>query len=258
MAEPKAKPAAKPTAAEAQAKIERYHADIMRKNFFQILGADRDTEPDKIRAQYHNLARKWHSDAFTGLQLGPSKAKLDEIFQRIGEAYETLTTPAQRSEYITLVDRQKKGLVTDVNAIFRAEEMVDNAMAKIRRKDWASAKEDLEEAIELNPDDPLYSATLGWVLYNLNKRNDKKVKEAIDTIKAALKRQEAMPIAYQYLGQIHFAQDRGAEAIKWWKKCLEWDPKNIDAARGIRLVTTRKEKKASGLSGLINKLLGRK
>ena len=248
----------KQTAAEAKAKIERYHTEIMRKDYFQIFGADTDTDADKIRAQYHNLARKWHSDAFVGLELGASKQKLDEIFQRIGEAYETLTTPAARSEYLILVDRKKKGMVTDVNAIFRAEELVDNAMAKVKRKDWPGAQQDLEEAISLNPDDPLYSATLGWVLFNQHKRSPDRVKEAIDVIKSAIKRQEAMPAAYQYLGQIYFAQDNANEAKRWWKKCLEWEPKNIDAARGIRLVNSRSQKKSSGLGGFINKLLGRK
>lgn len=234
------------------------HADVMRKNYFQVLGVDVDADVERIRASYHLLAKRWHSDAYTGMDLGDSKTKLDEIFQRIGEAYETLTNPQKRGEYLILLDRQQKGMATDVNQILYAEQVFDEALANMRRRDWAKALELVEKAVELNPDDQLYKATKGWVTFHLHKRNEGKVKEAVEILKQAVKAQENLPIAYSYIGQIHFAREEHAEAKKWFKKCLEWDSNNVEAARLLRLVNSRQEKKNAGLGGFFGKLFGGK
>lgn len=233
------------------------HADIMRRNFFQILGVDRDSDEERIRASYHLLAKKWHSDAFTGLQIGEAKSKLDEIFQRINEAYDTLTNPKKRGEYLILMDRQQKGMATDVAQVLQGEQIFDETLAKVKRRDWPGALDAVDRAIGLNPDDPLYLATKGWILFNLHKKSDQEVRRALDLIRDALKKQANMPVGYLYGGQIYFAREDFEEARKWFRKVLEWDPKNVEAQRLLRLVQTRGDKKKSGgLGAMFQKLFG--
>ncbi len=243
---------------KAREKIRRFHGSMLKRDYFQLFGADRDTDADHLKASFHELAKRWHADRYTGIDLGPDKQKLDEIFQHINQAYEALTDPKQRAEYIVRLDREQQGLSTDVNAILRAESIVDDAMAALRRRDWPEARDQLEEAMKLNPDDPLYQAHHGWVMFHLGKKNDKKVQAAIDEIKAAVKKQESMPRGYQYLGQIYFSTDRPDEAKKWWRKCLEWEPNNVEAARGIRLITSRAAKKQTGLGAFFSGLFKKK
>ncbi len=244
-------------AAQAKNNIERMHSNIMRRNFFQILGVERDTDVERIRASYHLLAKKWHSDAFIGMQLDEAKPKLDEIFQRINDAYETLTDPKKRTEYLILLDRQRKGMATDVSQVLYGEQIFDEALMQMKRREWIAALDSVDRAITLNPDDPLYLATKGWVVFNAHKKDEKEVRRALDLIRDAIKKQENLPIAYQYGGQIHFAREELEEARKWFKKCLEWDRRNVDAQRMLRLVNTREEKrKNSGLGGIFSKLFG--
>jgi curved DNA-binding protein CbpA len=243
----------------ARANIERYHDQVMSKDFFQIFGANHDTDVDAIKAAYFELAKKWHNDTFAGRNLGRTKRKLDEIFQRITEAYETITNNQRRDEYIVYLDRKAKGLPTDVNEIFRAEQLYDQAMAMIRRRDWKGAKQVLDEALTLNPD-PLYFAALGWVTFNLNQRSQTHVTEAVQLLKRAVGEQENLPAAYQYLGQICFVRQNYVEAKRWWTKCLEFEPSNIEATRGIRMVNQRQDKDGPGGStskgsGLLGKFL---
>jgi curved DNA-binding protein CbpA len=244
---------------EARKAIDKMHADVQRKNHFQLLGVEREADPERIKASYHLLAKKWHSDAYTGVGLTPAdKAKLDEIFQKIGEAYEALTNPTKRTEYLILLDRKQKGMATDVSQVLYGEQIFDEALGHIRKRMWDQALDAVDRAINLNPDDNLYVATKGWILFHVGKRDDAKVKEAVDTLKDAIKKQENLPLAYQYLGQIYFAREMWAESKKWFKKCLEWDPQNVEAARGLRLVGTREEKQSSGLGAIFSKLLGKK
>ncbi len=229
-----------------------------KRDYFQLFAADRETDAETLKASFHMLAKSWHADRYVGLDLGKEQDKLDEIFQHINHAYETLTDPAARSEYIVKVEREKQGLATDVHSILMAEQVVDEAMALLRRRSWSEAKEKLEEAMKLNPDDPLYSAHHGWVCFHLNKKNEKKVKEAVDEIKTAVKAQESLAVGYQYLGQICFSTDAHAEAKKWWRKCLEWEPGNVEASRGIRLINSRAAKKESGLGAFFSNLFKKK
>lgn len=241
-------------------KIERYWATLERQNNFQIFNADRDTDPEKIKASYKSLAKQWHADAYAGLEIGDAKDMLDAIFKRITEAYETISDPKLRSEYMVLLDRQSRGMSTDVNAILSAERMFDDALLKIRRRDWPGARALLEEGMALNPDDPLMPVHLAWVIYNGGKDRKEAASEAVERLKKVLKAHENSPLAYQYLGQIFFQLERHAEAKKYWKLCLEWEPGNVEATRGIRLATQRSEtaaKSNSGLGAALKKLFKR-
>jgi curved DNA-binding protein CbpA len=239
--------------------IERFHGEIMAQDFFAIFGTSRDAPDDKVKSAYFELAKKWHSDAFAGLSLGPSKRKLDDIFARITEGYETITNKAKREEYLVYLDRKAKGLPTDVNEIFRAEQLYDQAQAMIRRRDWPGARSVLEEAVRLNPD-PLYFAGLGWAIFNADPKSPAAYSEGTQHLRRAIQEQENLPIAYQYLGQIAFNRSQPADAKKWWNRCLALEPNNIEAARGLRMLSQRSGEGSSKeapapKSGILGKLL---
>ena len=239
----------------ARTRIENFHEDLHAKSFFEIFAATPDTSVEAIKSEYFALAKKWHVDAFAGKNLGRAKPKLEEIFARITEAYDTITNPEKRSEYLLFLDRKAKGLPTDVAEILRGEQLYDQAAAMMRRRDHRGAREVLEEAVRLNPD-PLYFATLGWVIYQAAPDDDRAVVAAVGNIKKAVGEQENLPLAYQYLGSIAFRREQYGEARKWWSRCIEWEPDNIEANRGLRMVAQRAQ--ASQKSGLLGRIRGKK
>lgn len=245
-------------AAEARERIHAYWADISRRNYFELFGGDQDTDPERLKSAYHGLVRQWHTDRFTGVDLGDARETLEMIFKQINEAYETITDPKRRIEYMVYLDRRRKGLSTDVSAVLEGERQLDEALAKIRRQDWAGAREILEAAAKLNPDDPMIMVHFGWVTYQSDRKDEANVRMAVDLLKKAIKRQENLALAYQYLGNIYFASKRAAEARKYWKQCVDWEPNNIEAARGLRLLATREAKESSGFGAFVNKLFKRK
>lgn len=242
------------------AAIDAYHRRVMSMNFFEIFDSDPDSEESALKARYFELARKWHSDAFQGHELGPHQRKLDEIFQRITEAYNTLTDKVQREEYLIYLDRKAKGLPTDVNEILKGEQLFDQATAMIKRREWVKACEVLEEAIRKNPD-PLYLAHLGWATYKRDPNQQANVTKGVQYLKRAVKEQENLPVAYQFLGQLCHARGHSTEARKWWTRCLEWDPHNVDAQRGLRTLAQAKGEKSpqgSNKGNLLNRFLSKK
>ncbi len=65
------------------------------KDYYATLGVAKTATPEEIKAAYRKLAREWHPDRHKE----DEKAKAEEKFKEIGEAYETLSDPQKRSEY---------------------------------------------------------------------------------------------------------------------------------------------------------------
>lgn len=64
-----------------------------RKDYYKILGADKDAGENEIKKAYRKLAIVHHPDK------NPDDAEAADRFKDIGEAYETLSDPQKRARY---------------------------------------------------------------------------------------------------------------------------------------------------------------
>lgn len=77
-----------------QTKIEQRKAQ--RKDYYAILGVDKNASDEEIKKAYRKLAIKWHPDK---VQDPESKQKAEEMFKNIAEAYKVLSDKEQRKRY---------------------------------------------------------------------------------------------------------------------------------------------------------------
>ena len=63
------------------------------KDYYKLLGVERDAKPEDISKAYKKLARKYHPD------LNPGNKESEEKFKEINEAYEVLKDPEKRKLY---------------------------------------------------------------------------------------------------------------------------------------------------------------
>ncbi len=63
------------------------------KDYYAILGVNRNAKPEEIRKTYRHLARKYHPD------VNPGNKKAEEKFKEISEAYEILGDEKKRKVY---------------------------------------------------------------------------------------------------------------------------------------------------------------
>ncbi|HHH39430.1 MAG TPA: J domain-containing protein, partial [Sedimenticola sp.] len=62
------------------------------KDYYKVMGLQRDATQDEIKRAYRKLARKYHPDV-------SKEPDAEARFKEIGEAYEVLKDPEKRAAY---------------------------------------------------------------------------------------------------------------------------------------------------------------
>jgi curved DNA-binding protein len=76
--------------------------DMRYKDYYAVMGVDRDASQDEIKRAYRKLARKYHPDV-------SSEPDAEARFKELGEAYEVLKDPEKRTAYDRLGADWKAG-----------------------------------------------------------------------------------------------------------------------------------------------------
>ena len=66
---------------------------MAKRDYYEVLGVNRDADEAELKKAYRKLAMKWHPDR------NPDNAKAEEHFKEAKQAYEVLTEPAKRAAY---------------------------------------------------------------------------------------------------------------------------------------------------------------
>ena len=66
---------------------------MAKRDFYEVLGVDRDVSQDDLKKAYRKLAVKYHPDK------NPGDKEAEEKFKEVSEAYEVLKNPEKRAQY---------------------------------------------------------------------------------------------------------------------------------------------------------------
>jgi curved DNA-binding protein CbpA len=102
------------TAATADQKAEERRREILdawegltTRTHFEVLGLARNVGEAEVKEAYFRLAKRFHPDVHHGASLGDLRDKLEAVFIRLGEAYDTLRDPKRRGDYEARLGRQR-------------------------------------------------------------------------------------------------------------------------------------------------------
>jgi hypothetical protein len=214
---------------------------IDREDYFSMLGISKDGPPGEVQSAYFALAKIWHPDRLPP-ELGSVRDAASKVFARMSEAFETLSDVMRRKRYI---DVMKGGGGTPeeadkIQAIIDAATDFQRAEILWRKRD-PQAEEFINRAYKSDPEQSDYIALYATV--QLSKRApDAPVDDLIKLCDHAIENGERCELAYFCRANLKKRIGRIESAIVDFKNAYELNPKNLDAAREVRLYEMRRAK----------------
>jgi tetratricopeptide (TPR) repeat protein len=214
---------------------------IDRADYFNMLELARDATPEEAQDAFYALVKQWHPDRLP-TELTPVREACSRVFSRMSEAHATLTDPEKRSRYMRLL-ADGSGSPEMQEAVARVvEAATDFQKAEIcfKRNDLEQAEALCRKATKLDATQPDYQAMLAWLI-SLKRENQtaEKVAECIQMLDRAVQLSDRCEKAYFYRGMLYKRLNRLESAMRDFRRVVELNPHNIDAAREVRLQNMR-------------------
>ena len=202
---------------------------------YDVLGVARDASTEDIKAAYFLQAKRFHSDSFSGMELGSARSVSEELFSKVSEAYSVLTDKARRADYDVFLDRKSKGLPTDVGAILRAESVFQKGELFFKAGKWEDAEALFREAIALNHAEAEFHAYLGMAMF----RTKGKADDALQHVEKALELDPRLRSGTLFAAQLLEAQGELERAKALLRKAVDKDPEFSDGKDELRRLRTK-------------------
>ena len=269
---PAAAPASPAPAAPLDAKGEERRLEILdaweglaTRNHFEVLGLARNVGEVEVKEAYFRLAKRFHPDVHHGASLGDLREKLEAVFIRLGEAYDTLRDRGRRGDYEARLGRARPQAFADAaggakpgpaaaeperdkdedarmaeQSLHRAAKLLEHAKALEQEKPnepehqrlTFDAIQLLEPAIERlgSSKQKLRAQTLLARGYSKNPKWLKRAEELLLTVTRA---QPENAEAWALLGHIYSQRGIKSRALSMYKKALELKPDHEEALRFV-------------------------
>jgi curved DNA-binding protein CbpA len=213
--------------------VEDFLARIERaRNFYEVLGLERQAEDSEIKRAYHTAAKKYHPDRFHH-EIGTSfHSRLQIAFARVAQAYDTLKDAKTRTVYDHKLGRQEVAGATGAqtqgaNKEQMAEERFQQALKVYKQNNIEQALPLFGQAVRLAPNQARYHAHYGQALAH----NQQMRRQAETEFQEAIKL-DSKNVAYSLmLAEFYRDQKHYKRAQSVVQRALTIDPNNKDARR---------------------------
>ena len=202
-------------------------------NFYELLDVRPKATDREIFGAYTELARVVHPSHAPDLGLKGKGEAVRFLFERVTEAYLTLSDPRRRASY-NLVEGIQVDIAVDRDQ--RRKEKAEMAMRSYRRAsvclaemDYSQAVDLLKEATRLDPR-PEYFARLGQA----QAKNPKWRHHAVRAYEAALKLRPGDAGTLTAYGGVLEEMERFDEARQAYRDALAQMPDNVEARKGLQ------------------------
>jgi len=214
---------------------------IERADYFMMLEIARDAKHDEVEAAFFALAKKWHPDRLPA-ELAPVRDACSRVFARMSEARTTLADDEQRARYMGLL-ADGSGSPESQDAVAKViEAATDFQKAEVcfKRNDLVQAETWCRKAVEADPTQAGYHALLAWLIaMKPENQSAEKTAQSIKMLDRAIALNKKSESAHFWRGMLNKRLGKHDAAFADFKFVAEHYPRNIDAAREVRLQQMR-------------------
>lgn len=245
-----------PDAQKLRKQLLEDYSHMIQQDYFSLLGVSPQDSKAKMRKVYFALAKQYHPDRF--LQHGLSeelKVKLNELFQRIGEAYETVSNPTSCKAYQEKLKNKGNPKPPRLQDILRAETAFQKGRNLLRSNHYAEAYRQLKIAFDISPEEPEYMTPYAYALLKTDPGKPTVREQAKQILRQSALLNNELDLTHLYLGYLLKLEGREKEAEKRFELALQCNPDCTEALRELRLSNLRKEsEKKLKAKGLFDKM----
>jgi tetratricopeptide (TPR) repeat protein len=222
-------------------------ATIDRADYFTMLEIARDATHSDVEAAFYAQAKRWHPDRLPP-ELAPVRVPCSRVFARMSEAHATLADDEQRARYMKLVAEGSGSpeMQETLAKVVEAATAFQKAEVCFRRNDLVQAETLCRKALDLDPTQPDYHALLAWLIaLKPESQTVEKTKASIQILERAIGMSERCEKAFFYRAMLYKRLGKGDAAVRDFKRVVNLNPRNIDAAREVRLYRMRGGRRTS-------------
>jgi hypothetical protein len=229
--------------AERRVEIERVASSLESLDHFELLGVTRSVTGPEVSKAFMALAKRWHPDRLPP-ELADLKPTCAAIFAKLNEAHATLSSDEKRAQYVAQGGRASSTSVVDsaVASSLTAAAAFQKAEFFLGRGDLAEAERLARQALELDASAPEIQALAAWIDGSKANAPPRVVEDAVVRLSRALEASDSMERAFVWRATLLKKLGRLTEAVSDFKRAVELNPHNIDAAREVRLYNMRQSK----------------
>jgi curved DNA-binding protein CbpA len=212
-------------------------ASIDRADYFMMLELARDATHEDVQSSFLKLAKKWHPDRLPS-ELAQVRVHCSRVFGRMSEAHATLTDNEKRAQYMRLLadGSGSPEMQETVAKVVEAATDFQKAEVCLRRNDLAQAESLCRKAHEADPTQSEYLAMLAWLLAQKpESQSPAKTAECIQMLDRAISINKRCERAYFWRGLLQKRLGKSDAAVRDFRRAADLNPRNIDAAREVRL-----------------------
>jgi hypothetical protein len=212
---------------------------IDRENYFTMLGVGKDAPEAEVQAAYYALAKTWHPDRFPP-ELATVRDLASKVFARMSEAFETLSDATKRKRYVDVMkggggtpeEADKIQAILDAATDFQRGEI-------LWKKNDPGAEQYILRAYKADPEQSDYIAL--YAMLQLSKRAaDAPVDDLLKLCDKAIHNHERCERAHFCRAMLKKRIGKVDSAMSDFRAAYEINPKNLDAAREVRLYEMRR------------------
>jgi tetratricopeptide (TPR) repeat protein len=200
------------------------------KSLFARLGLPEGASRDDVKNAYLQLAKGFHPDRFAGTDLADLEETVKEFFTAVNEAYEVLSDDRRRAEYFAA----QHGAAREREEAARVDHAKGDAC--LRTGDVVRARGFFEAAHRTDPR-PEYRASIALTFaFDAQNRDLRRARTLVEESLREGQTSRALYVAgfiARLEGDLRAAEDSQ-------RKAVEIDPKNLDAAKELRALQSRR------------------
>jgi len=212
-------------------------ASIERAEYFMMLDIARDATRDEVESAFLALAKKWHPDRLPP-QLAPVRDACSRVFARMSEARTTLADESRRTRYMELLADGSGSPESQETVAKVIEAATDFQKAEVyfKRNDLGQAETWCRKAVGADPTQAGYHALLAWLLaLKPESQSPEKTLECIKMLDRAIALNKRSEQGHYWRGMLYKRLGKDDAALRDFKLVVSVNPRNIDAAREVRL-----------------------